>query len=258
MIDIENAKIEFNKFINGYDKENQGIQNKISHSYRVMENSKHIAKSLDLENDLYELAIVIGLLHDIGRFEEVRIFNDGTFSKKDNFDHGDEGVLILKKDNYIDNFTNCEEYKSIILTSIKNHNKFKIEDDLNEKELIFSKILRDADKLDILIETRDWNFTIEEKNIIENSVITDSCYRDFVNNQPVYIESDFSMLDLNLAYIGFIFDLNYKYSFEFIRNENIIDRFFNKFNFKNLDTINKIIQIKNILNNYINEQINNQ
>ena len=49
MIDLENAKNEFKKYISNYDLNNPEITRKVGHSYRVAEISKRIAKSLNLE-----------------------------------------------------------------------------------------------------------------------------------------------------------------------------------------------------------------
>ena len=59
--------------------------------------------------------------------------------------------LLLIKDirKYIEN----DKYDEIIRKAIKNHNKFEIEKRLTEKELIFAKIIRDADKIDIIYES---------------------------------------------------------------------------------------------------------
>lgn len=45
------------------------------------------------------------------------------------------------------------------MNAIKNHNKYKIEDGLTSKEEFFAKLIRDADKIDILYEC--------EKNLLE-------------------------------------------------------------------------------------------
>ena len=52
------------------------------------------------------------------------------------------------------------EYDSIIYKAIKNHNKYKIEEGLSEKEKLYSKIIRDADKIDIIniFTTRELNY----------------------------------------------------------------------------------------------------
>ena len=82
MIDIIKAKYAFKKFLELY-KESQnedGFELKVIHTYHVAENSKELAKKLKLNDEDIKLAELIGLLHDIGRFEELKVLNkfDGT------------------------------------------------------------------------------------------------------------------------------------------------------------------------------------
>ena len=102
MIDIKKSKDEFMKYTNNYDIENENIERKIYHSLRVMEISKKIATNMGLENEKIELATLIGLLHDIGRFEQFKIYQ--TYSDLESIDHGDLGADILKQNNFIRNF----------------------------------------------------------------------------------------------------------------------------------------------------------
>ena len=104
MIDIERAKIEFDKYCKKYDLVNENLKRKYGHSYRVMMISSEIAKSLKLNQEQIELAEIIGLLHDIARFDQYSIYH--TFSDVKSIDHGDLGVEILKKNNYIRKFIN--------------------------------------------------------------------------------------------------------------------------------------------------------
>ena len=87
MIDIEKAKNEFMKYVSNYDKENPRIVLKISHSFRVMEQSRKIAQSLNLNEEQIELATLIGLLHDIARFEQMKRF--GTYVDEKSIDQGE-------------------------------------------------------------------------------------------------------------------------------------------------------------------------
>ena len=68
-MDLEKVKKEFEIFVKQYDLENKKIKRKYGHSYRVMENAGKIANSLNLSNEEIEISKLIGLLHDIGRFE---------------------------------------------------------------------------------------------------------------------------------------------------------------------------------------------
>ena len=69
MIDLKKAKLVFNEYVNNYDQNDDKVILKISHTYRVMERCQEIAASLNLDDENIQLAGLIGLLHDIGRFE---------------------------------------------------------------------------------------------------------------------------------------------------------------------------------------------
>ena len=147
-IDLEKAKKEFLKFTENYDLRNKDILRKQKHSLRVMEISKQISNELKLNEEEIQISALIGLLHDIARFEQRKLYE--TFHDTKSFDHGDYGEKILEKD--IRKYIETNQYDKIIKTAVRNHNKFKIEDGLSEKENLFSKIIRDADKLDIFYE----------------------------------------------------------------------------------------------------------
>lgn len=147
MIDLEKCKKIFKDYVNNYDMSNDKINLKYYHTLRVTNFCKEIAASLNLSNDDIEISELIGLLHDIGRFEQIRVYN--TFIDKDSIDHADYGVEILKVNNLITQFVSDNEIQNIVLTAIHNHNKFSIESGLDERINLFCKIIRDADKLDI-------------------------------------------------------------------------------------------------------------
>ena len=94
------------------------------------------------------LARLTGLLHDIGRFEQVKIYD--TYNDLVSVDHAFLGFKILEKNDYINNYIEDEDTKKIVLKAVLEHNKFKVEEDLDERTKMFCNIVRDADKLDIL------------------------------------------------------------------------------------------------------------
>ena len=102
MIDLINAKRVFDEYVNDFDKNNQKIVLKIEHTYRVMEAAKNVAISLNLTQDDIEIATLIGLLHDIGRFEQLKRYN--CFIDSKTVDHALLGVQILFDDGLIDKF----------------------------------------------------------------------------------------------------------------------------------------------------------
>ena len=68
MIDLQYSKKAFENYLNDYDRKNEKIKLKIVHTYGVMECSKKIAEDMKLSAEYCEVDMVIGLLHDIGRF----------------------------------------------------------------------------------------------------------------------------------------------------------------------------------------------
>ena len=98
MIDLEKAKTEFIKYVSNYDESIEEIKRKKEHSFRVMQLSTQIAQSLSLTQDGVELATLIGLLHDIARFEQYTKYK--TFNDVDSIDHGDYGAKILQENQY--------------------------------------------------------------------------------------------------------------------------------------------------------------
>ena len=150
MINIIKSKENFKKFLNSYEiKDNESFKMREKHTYRVASNAKYIAENLKLTKEDIELAELIGLLHDIGRFEELKQTKT-TCSNK--FDHASYGVKMLFDDGMIRQYIDDEKYDEIIKKAIGNHSKLKIEDGLDDKTQLHTKIIRDADKLDIFYE----------------------------------------------------------------------------------------------------------
>ena len=250
---IENAKNEFIKYTEKFDLTNENIKRKQLHSLRVMEISGQIAKDLNLEHEKIEIAKLIGLLHDIARFEQYTQYK--TFRDQDSFDHGDYGVKLLEKD--IRKYIITDKYDKIIKTAIKNHNKYKIETKLTEEELLFSKLIRDADKIDIFYESVDifWKGT---ENIVENSIISNVMLESFQyqKNSEKNRSEERSEIDKVISVLALIFDVNYKSSFKIIKENDYINKIINRYNLKDEFTRNKVEEIRKIVNSYIEQKIN--
>ena len=253
-MNLKEAEKEFEIFAKQYDLNFFKMKRKYEHSYRVMENAGKIAESLNLNKDEIELSKLIGLLHDIGHFETIK--RNDILKENTKIDHGDLGVEILQNNSYIRKFIYEEKYDSIILKAIKNHNKFKIEESLNEKELLFARIIRDADKLDIFFEGAEmfWNKS-EEVNEISDSKISDQIFNDFRDNRSIDRKDIKTKLDGIINFIGLLYDINFKYDFEVIKKEDYINKILDKFNIKDVTTSSQINEVRKIANKYIEKQL---
>ena len=143
----------FRSYTSNYDSKNMGVALKIAHTYRVADIAERIAKSIPTTD--INFAWLSGLLHDIGRFEQITRY--GTFKDSLSIDHAELGADILFHDNLFDMFVmqgkmSTEEFlrmKAMIETVIRLHNKLRIPENLEPKTEMYTKILRDADKTDI-------------------------------------------------------------------------------------------------------------
>ena len=206
MINFEKAEKEFFNYTENYDTTNPNIHRKIYHSLRVMELCRKIAESLNLNKEQCDLAALIGLLHDISRFEQYRLYQ--SFSDI-NLDHGDNAIKILEDNNFIRKFIETDKYDEIIKIAIKNHNKFKIQDGIDGDYLMYSKIIRDADKLDIFYEAVNmfWK-SDEEIKQIEDSYISEDYIEQIKLQKSIKKErKNRPILDKVVFVITLIFDI---------------------------------------------------
>ena len=61
-------------------------------------------------------------------------------------------------------------------------------------------------------------------------------------------------LDRWSAYMAFIFDFNFDESLMYLKENDLINKCFNRINYKNPDTIMKITNLKNLVNEYVDEK----
>ena len=146
--EVATQRIEevFKDYVDTFDLDNKNIKLKYFHTLEVANISYEIANLMNLSEEDKDLAKLIGYLHDIGRF--VQIEKTKTFKDK-NMDHADYGVKVLFEEDLIRKFIDTNKYDEIIRKAIKNHNKYEILDEVNDKEKLFANIIRDSDKIDI-------------------------------------------------------------------------------------------------------------
>ena len=201
----------FDEYVSNYDMSDPDINYKYYHSYRVMDVMELLATKLNMSEKDIHLAKVIGLLHDIGRFEQDKLFNSFKDSK---FDHGNYGVEVLKKTNLLDKTNIDKSDYEVVYKAVDNHNQFKIDEGLTERELLFSKLVRDADKLDILYVLGNPDI----KGILkqDESKLSESLTKDFFDNKPGNVKDVKSKNDSLSITFGYIYESNFKESYQII------------------------------------------
>ena len=247
---MNEAIIEFLNYTSKYLEYGNMIDLKIKHTFRVMRLSEMLASNLNLSDEEIYIAKMIGLLHDIGRFEQWKVYNN--FRDLISIDHADFGIKVLNKDNYIRKYIIDDKYDDIIIKSIKYHNKYRLPKNLTKQEKKFIEIIRDADKIDIL-----FLYTIRDLEIELDEELSDYVYETLLNKEDVDRKKLKTKTDLLAVALGFIFDINYDESIEYLKNkkycDSIIDIYINETNNKKLK--NQLEEIRKVINNYIEERL---
>lgn len=251
MINIEKAKKEFENHINQLALDDFKVPNKKMHMYRVAGISKTIAMKLGLPEEKIQLAELIGLLHDIGRFEQYKI---KVSAQK--FDHGEAGVEVLKKDNYIRSYIEDSNYDDIIYKAIYEHNKYQLPQGLPEETELFCKIIKDADKIDLIYEAvfKYWQEP-ERKSLVEEGRLSEKMLEDFYVHKLTDNRNSISEADQILRFTSFVFDINFLCSLQILKENDNVSKMIDRFNYQIPETKEKMQEVKKIANEYIEEKL---
>ena len=244
----------FEKYVQEFylsEKDKEQIDLKYKHSYRVYQNINKLANDIGLSSEEIIIANIIGLFHDLGRFEQYKRYK--TFSDSESLNHGKLSVEILQDYQLLKKLK--PEIQNIIFQAIMNHNKLDIPAETSGKALLFTKLIRDADKLDIWnIFSRRYHSKKDNNKInIELSDkpgISPNIFQQVLEGKPVKYSSLKTVDDFKLIQIGWTYDLNFKESLRILKEKQYLKKIY--------ETMEQSIQVKEIYDkiiNYINQTI---
>jgi hypothetical protein len=145
---LDKFRIWFDDFVAGFygDDEtvNANIQLKDDHSHRTCKEMLYLAGELGLDENQKLISETIALLHDVGRFEQFVKYR--MYSDAKSVDHCLLVLEVLEKNRVLDEVDLQE--KLLILKAIEYHGRKELPPGLDGQCLLFSKLIRDADKLD--------------------------------------------------------------------------------------------------------------
>lgn len=220
-VDRTQARGAFDAYVSGYDEQNPRIALKAEHTIRVAELCDEIARSLGLSSEDVDLAWLVGLLHDIGRFEQVRRYD--SFNDRATVSHAALGIEVLfgtrGQKGIIRRFASSPEEDDLIRRAVALHSELGLPDGLDKRHRTFCNILRDADKIDILkvncINTPEEIYGVSEREMAE-SIISDEVERAFYEHRCIPRTIKRSPIDLIVGHVCFAYELVYPTSLEIV------------------------------------------
>ena len=233
MIDKKTAralKSWFDDYVKTFQSKNpehqQNIDLKRDHTRRVCKEILDIGESLGLSEDDLHLSEMTALFHDVGRFEQYTRY--GTFLDIKSEDHAVLGVKVLRQNGVLNGLDRSTG--DLILKAIAYHNRAALPGDETEECLFFTKLLRDADKLDIWRVVTDY---YHEKNRSPNAAIelelpdtrkiSDEVCADLIAGRIVKVDHLKTLNDFKLLQMGWIYDVNFPRTFHLLRERRYLE-----------------------------------
>jgi len=234
-IDRKNVLRLFRTYTDRYDSSNRKIALKIQHTYRVAGLCERIARSLGLEAGDVDLAWLLGMLHDIGRFEQLRRYD--TFEDAQSVDHAKLGAELLfhgssaqvkgaeakeTQPGMIRDYVQDGVEDALIETAILVHSAYRVPEQLSPRVKKFCNILRDADKLDILRVSAEapleelYNTTKEE---LYHGEVSQAVMQSFYEHHATLRSLKRTTVDYIAAHVSFLYELVFQESFRIARKE---------------------------------------
>ncbi len=214
-------------FYSGDHFVNENIELKARHSKRVSAEIFFLADQLKLYQQDKNLAACIGLYHDIGRFEQFRKYR--TFMDRKSENHAGLGVKVCSKENFFHELT--EEDINIIEKSILFHNRAYLPENMEKRTKLFTRMIRDADKLDIFKVVTEYYEKIEKN---DNEAIgldlphlpyySHEVFKRVINQEMIPFGIMRTLNDFKLVQMSWVYDLNYQSSKNKVLRNKYIER----------------------------------
>ena len=285
-INREHIKKTFQEYTDRYDSANPKIKLKIDHTYRVANLCEQIAQSLELSAAEVDLAWLSGMLHDVGRFEQLRRYN--TFSDAQSIDHARFAVELLYDEgliaDYVPEISTTElvadartsrsmgganesptaqsedmplsDILQTLRIAIGEHSAYRIQKGLDERTRMFCQILRDADKVDIFRVICDTPmeevYGFQTKDIL-CSAITPEVMQAFYEHHAVLRKLKKCPADYIVAHGSLTFELVYPESLRIAKEQGYLKQMMS-FQSENPDTAEIFEDLRKDLNDYLEER----
>ena len=250
-IDRKKVMKTFQDYVDNYNSEDEKVRLKIEHTYRVSELCESIAQSLRPDTEECSLAWLLGMLHDIGRFEQLK--NYGTFIDARSIDHALYGAEILFEQGGIRAYLEDAEEDNLIRAAVAFHSAYRLPEGLDERTKMYCQILRDADKIDILKVNVDfpleeiYNVSTEE---LRSAGVSESVMEAFAEGHAVLRSLKKTPADHVVGHLSLVYELVYPKSLMIVREQGYVQKLMN-FQSENPKTQRQFDQIRKKMNAYL-------
>ena len=229
---LKECRLEFEEnfltLISDSPESQSRVEDVRAHSMRVASYSALLSKYVLQTDEERNIAEVIALFHDYGRAVLIVQGNESPINIQHN--HAALSAKLVQQMEFYSKLP--ADVQITIHKAIESHNKLKLPKLDSEQQTIYSKLLRDADKLDILESS--YRF-FKEKNglqplvtldLINQVEVSEKIIKSILAGKTASVEDMKSMNDYRLLLLSMAFDLNFKYSFRILSEKQLTQKIY--------------------------------
>jgi hypothetical protein len=222
----------FDDYVAGFygddDFLNANLKLKEHHSRRVCQEMLYLANQVNLTDNQRRMAEVISLFHDIGRFEQFTKYR--TYNDFRSVDHCLLGLEVLREAKVLDAVAG--EERELIEKAIEYHGRKDLPADLDGQCLLFSKLIRDADKLDVLYVVTQYyrqyrdnpgNFLLEVE-FPDNPAYSAEVIEAILRGELIDYTRLRTLNDVKLLQLGWVYDINFTATLKRVKRRKFLKK----------------------------------
>jgi len=236
---------------------NLHLRLKQEHTRRTCEEILYLAERLALDDNQRRIAETVAWLHDVGRFPQFARYR--TYNDVKSVNHCCLGVEVLQQEGVLETLDPQE--KQWVRTAVAHHGRKALPTDLNGQAMLFLKLIRDADKLDIFRiaadiyrrrkeNPRSFSFEIE---LPDEPWVSPGVLEAVLTGQLIEYGTLRTLNDIRLCQIGWVYDLNFAASLERFKAAGYLDELFS-----HLPQTVDILEIRRRIHGHIDSRLASQ
>lgn len=229
---LKECRLEFEEHFHSLIIDSSESQRKVEdirlHSLRVVDNILLLSRFMGQTEEEGRTAEVIALFHDLGK---AKMIVQGTESPINiQRDHAALSASLIQQMDFYPKLS--ADIQLLIIKSVGEHNKLKLPKLDNEQLVLFARLLRDADKLDIYDSS--YRF-FKEKNgiqpimtfdLVNQTEVSEKIIKSILAGKTAAVEDMKTMNDYKLLLLSMAFDLNFKYTFRLMSEKQYIQKIY--------------------------------
>ena len=198
------------------------VRLKEDHTSRVCDRMRELSGTLQLTQEQKGLAETVALFHDVGRFLQYTKYR--TFNDFRSEDHACMGVRILREYGVLAELKPRQQL--LVEKAVRYHNGRDIPDDC-EESVFLARMIRDADKIDILemITSDDELFRIlPSPEYGGMDLVSAGTVETILQGQVARFEHIRTAADQMLFRMSWLLDMNYPWTFCQVKEKNFLEK----------------------------------